>query len=104
MSRVFRERLVMRLGIWGACVAICALTLTAPDAESQQKTLKDQIIGTWIYVSSTAKRDDGTLEQRPPLQGAVTYTADGNFHFISTAANAPKYASGVRERPTPEEA
>jgi hypothetical protein len=94
----------MRMGIWASCVAICALTLAAQSAKSQQKALKDQIVGTWVYVSSTAKRDDGTLEQRPPLQGAVTYTADGHFHFISTVANAPKYASGVRERPTPEEA
>ena len=34
----------------------------------------------------------------------MTYTADGRFHFISTLADAPKYASGVRERPTPDEA
>jgi hypothetical protein len=91
------------MSIW-AFVAVCSLTLAAQSAKSQQKALSDQIVGTWVYVSSTAKRDDGTLEQRPPLQGAVTYTADGHFHFISTVANAPKYASGVRERPTPEEA
>jgi lipocalin-like protein len=93
-----------RVSIWISCVAIGALTLIPQSARSQQRSLKDQIVGTWIYVSSTAKRDDGTLEQRPPLHGAVTYTADGHFHFISTVANAPKYASGVRERPTPEEA
>jgi hypothetical protein len=29
---------------------------------------------------------------------------DGRFHFITTLADAPKYASGVRERPTPDEA
>jgi hypothetical protein len=93
-----------RAGIWASCIAVCALVLVPLSAKSQQRPLKDQIVGTWIYVSSTAKRDDGTLVQRPPLQGAVTYTADGYFHFISTVANAPKYASGVRERPSPEEA
>src|SRR5262245_46974257 len=85
-------------------LALMACVFMPADVRGQQKPLKDQIVGTWFYVSSTAKRDDGTLEQRPPLQGAVTYTADGHYHFISTVANAPKYASGVRERPTPEEA
>jgi Lipocalin-like domain len=93
-----------RVGTWASCIAVWALLLAPQSTKSQQKSLKDEVVGTWIYVSSTAKRDDGTVEQRPPLQGAVTYTADGHFHFISTVANAPKYASGVRERPSPEEA
>ena len=28
------------------------------------------------------------------MQGAVTYTADGHFHFITVRTDAPKYASG----------
>jgi hypothetical protein len=91
-------------GLRIASVVLMACVLTPASVHSQQTSLKDQIVGTWIYVSSTAKKDDGTLETRPPLQGALTYTADGYFHFISAVANAPKYASGVRERPTPEEA
>jgi len=51
---------------------------------AQGKSLKDQVVGTWIYVSSTGKRDDGSTVLRPSLQGAVTYTADGRFHFITT--------------------
>lgn len=89
---------------WIFSLTVMTSALLPVSSQSQQKSLKDQIVGTWIYVSSTAKKDDGTLEQRPPLQGAVTYTADGYFHFISTLANSPKYASGVRERPTAEEA
>src|SRR5512138_1611589 len=88
------------------CVAISLLTLSAcPIGSSAQgKSLKDQLIGTWIYVSSTAKRDDGSNVPRPTLQGAVTYTADGRFHFITTRTDAPKYASNDTARPTPEEA
>ncbi len=85
-------------------IAMMAWVLMSQTVISQQKSLKDQLVGTWIYVSSTAKRDDGSYEPRPSLQGAVTYTADGRFHFIATLADAPKYASGVRERPTPDEA
>ena len=42
--------------------------------------------------------------QRPSLQGAVTYTADGRFHFITTRTDAPKYASSDPARPSPDEA
>ena len=66
--------------------------------------LKDQLVGTWIYVSSTAKSKDGTHVQRPSLKGAVTYNADGRFHFITTPTDAPKYVSNEPSRPSPEEA
>lgn len=67
-------------------------------------SLKDQLVGTWIYVSSSGKRDDGSDVQRPSLQGAVTYTADGRFHFITTRTDAPRYASSEPTRPSAEEA
>ena len=67
-------------------------------------SLKDQLVGTWIYVSSEARRDDGTKVPRPSAQGAVTYTADGRFHFITTRIDAPKYASSDPARPSPDEA
>jgi hypothetical protein len=38
------------------------------------------------------------------LQGAVTYTTDGRFHFITTPTNAPKYASSDPSRPSADEA
>jgi hypothetical protein len=83
---------------------LLGVVLLAGDAIAQQKSLKEQLVGTWIYVSSTAKRDDGSTVPRPSLQGAVTYTADGRFHFITTRTDAPKLASSDPSRPTPEEA
>jgi hypothetical protein len=71
---------------------------------AQGASLKDQLVGTWIYVSSTGKREDGGSVQRPSLQGAVTYNTDGRFHFITTRTDAPKYASNDTARPSPEEA
>jgi hypothetical protein len=38
------------------------------------------------------------------LQGAVTYTADGRFHFITTRTDLPKYASSDPASPSQEEA
>jgi len=88
------RRYALDLGAF-ALVAIAAF----PNSSiAQGKSLKDQLVGTWIYVSSTGKRDDGSLVPRPSLQGAVTYTADRRFHFITTRTDAPKPAS-KRSRP-----
>ena len=84
-----------------ALFALCAVPI---DSLGQGPSLKDQLVGTWIYVSSTGKREDGTEVPRPGLQGAVTYLADGRFHFITTRIDAPKYASNDPSRPSPEEA
>ncbi len=86
--------------------AITLITITASPNISvgQQALLKNQLVGTWIYVSSTAKRDDGSDVPRPSLQGAVTYTNEGRLHFITTRTDLPKYASSDSARPSPEEA
>jgi hypothetical protein len=89
----------------GLC-AMALVTISAlPNSSlAQGKSVKDQLVGTWIYVSSTGKRDDGSAVPRPNLQGAATYTADGHFHFITTRTDAPKLASSDPSRPSPEEA
>lgn len=91
--------------VFGLC-AIALVTIPAFPGSSvaQGKSLKDQLVGTWIYVSSTGKREDGSAVPRPSAQGAVTYTADGHFHFITVRTEVPKYASGDPARPSPEEA
>src|SRR6476646_3690495 len=85
-------------------IALVAIPAFPNSSLAQGKSLKDQLVGTWIYVSSTGKRDDGSNVQRPSLQGAVTYTADGRFHFITTRTDTPKVASSDPSKPTPEEA
>src|SRR5262249_59156326 len=60
--------------------------------------------GTGISVAGEAGGEEGGKMQRPGLQGAVTYTADGRFHFITTRTDAPRYASSDPARPSPDEA
>ena len=90
------------LGIFA--IALVTIAAIPNGSVAQRASLKDQLVGTWIYVSSTAKRDDGSNVPRPSLQGAVTYNADGRFHFILTRTDAPKYASSDSARPSPDEA
>lgn len=85
--------------------AVLLSTVAAPTSGiGQSSSLKEALVGTWIYVSSTGKREDGSAIQRPSLQGAVSYTADGHFNFITTAVGAAKYASNDPSRPSAEEA
>lgn len=90
---------------FGFCAIAFVLSFVFPGIGlAQGNSLRNQLIGTWIYVSSTGTREDGSAVQRPSLQGAVTYTAEGRFHFITVRTDAPKYASGDSARPSPEEA
>ncbi|MBR0692254.1 lipocalin-like domain-containing protein [Bradyrhizobium lablabi] len=89
----------------GLCAtALISIAAFPNNSVAEGNSLKDQLVGTWIYVSSTGTRQDGSAVQRPSLQGAVTYTADDRFHFITVRSDAPKYASSDPARPSPEEA
>lgn len=90
------------LGLWST--ALIASLAFPRDGFSQTKSLKDQLVGTWIYESSKGTREDGSAVERPKARGAVTYTSEGHFHFITVRSDAPKYASGDSARPSPEEA
>src|SRR5215204_1531363 len=79
-----------------ACPIVTVLIIAAMATPAFAESLKDKLVGTWIYVSSTAKRADGSSVPRPQLQGALTYAADGHFHFITVPVDLPKIASGDR--------
>ncbi len=85
----------------GLC-AIALVTIPAFPSSSvaQEKLLRDQLVGTWIYVSSTARRDNGSTVQRPSFKGTATYTADGRFQLIAARTDAPEYKSGDPARPS----
>ena len=96
-----------RLGMLTATtvsVLIMGGALPTGDAVAQQKSLKEQLVGTWIYVSSTSTRADGSKTDRPDLKGIVIYTSDGHFAFVSVRTDLPKLASPDRARATAEEA
>ena len=76
----------------------------ASDTVAQQKSLREQLVGTWIYVSSTSIRADGSKTDRPNLKGIVIYTSDGHFAFVSVRDDLPKFANPDRAQATAEEA
>ena len=60
------------------CFAVC---LSASDSLAQQKSLKEQLVGTWTLVSSDQVRPDGsTLKQfGANPKGINVFDANGRF-------------------------
>ena len=91
------------LGISAATVI--GLALLAGSAVAQQKTLKEQLVGTWLVVSNTTTRADGTKVDTfgPNPKGIFIYESNGRFAIISTRADIPKFASNNRGTGTADE-
>ena len=72
-------------------------------AFAQKTSLKEQIVGTWIHVSTTVTAPDGKKTDRPG-KGVVIYAPDGYFTFVNVANDLPKLAANNRDKATVEEA
>jgi hypothetical protein len=73
-------------------------------ANSQQRSIKEQLLGTWLLVSNTVTRSGATTEQfgANPI-GVIIFGSDGHFALVNARSDLPKLASNSRDRTTPEE-
>ena len=89
------------------CMVAAALTLAATGgaANAQQKSLKEQLAGTWHFVIAEVTAPDGTksFPFGPKPRGMVIFTPQGDFMQIHIAAEVPKIANANRMQATPEE-
>ena len=92
-------------------VAALALALTASQvlsvsqAGAQQKSLREQIVGTWNFVVAEVNAPDGkkSFPFGETPKGILIFTAGGQFAQIHVASDVPKIASNNRLTGTPEE-
>jgi len=86
-------------------VAVLAAALVCGQAGAQQKSLREQIVGTWNFVVAEVAAPDGKKSypfgETP--NGILIFTADGQFSQIHAASDLPKIASNNRLTGTPEE-
>ena len=68
-------------------LVILGVTLSSGDAVAQHKSLKEQLVGTWIDASSTRTGADGSKTDAPNLKGILIYTSDGHFAFVIVRAD-----------------
>src|ERR1700730_1459231 len=88
--------------------ALTALALALPlsNAVAQTKSLKDQLVGTWMAVSWEQDVPNGPKFQRYGAnpKGVTVFDANGRFFSMTARSDLPKIASGNPSTPTPEEA
>jgi Lipocalin-like domain len=80
-----------------------ALAMVPGGAAAQQKSLKDQLVGTWTFVSSTAKLADGNPVWGPNSKGQLSLDANGRYSTIIVRSDLAKYASNNRMQTAPAE-
>ena len=96
------RRIVMTL----SAVAAVGFALLPGSAFSQQKSLKDQLVGTWSLTAWEQTYKDGHKDQAfgAHPKGIQTFEPNGRFTLVFLKPDLPKVASNDRVTPTPEEA
>ncbi len=81
------------------------LALPGGDAVAQQKVTKEQLVGTWTFVSAVNTRPDGT--KFDPWGGKAAgmqfFASTGQFSFQVIRSDIPKLASNNRLQGTADE-
>lgn len=72
---------------------------------AQQKSLQEQLVGAWTYISVDTVRPDGSREPMygPNPQGLVIFDGNGHYALVNARLDLPKFASNNRMSGTPEE-
>ena len=90
-----------------SAIALSALglaTLTG-DAVAQQKTIKEQLVGTWLMATNITISADGTRTDTygSNAQGIVIFDTSDRFILLTTRSDLPKFASNNRGTGTADE-
>ena len=85
-----------------AMIAI-GFTLLPSNGIAQQKSLKDQLVGTWAFISSTAKLADGSPLWGASPKGQLSFDANGRYSSIIVRSDLAKYTSNNRLQTSPAE-
>ena len=72
-------------------------------ANAQQKSLKEQLVGAWSFVSSTGKAPDGSPVWGPNPKGLLIFMPDGHYASMIMRSDRPKFSANSRLQGTPEE-
>src|SRR5262245_48858501 len=86
-------------------IAALGLAFLPTEALSEQKSLKEQIVGTWTFVSALDVKPDGTRSDRwgPNPKGIFIFDANGRFAQFITRSDIPKFAAKTADQGTLEE-
>ena len=91
--------------LMGLAVTALGLAVLPDIAVGQQKSLKEQLAGTWRIVSNDNVAPDGTKRQLfgPSPKGILVLAANGQYSQIIVRPDTPKFKVNNRLQGTPEE-
>ena len=86
-------------------IAALGLTVLPETSGAQQKSLKEQIVGTWMQVSNTNTATNGTKSDLfgPNPTGVLTFESNGRFSQIGMRSDLPKFGTNNRATGTADE-
>ncbi len=96
------QRTALVLSTMALCLGV---SLSPVEVFAQQKPLKEQIVGSWTYVSADTMRPDGSKVPTfgPNPAGLVIFGNDGRYVSLVVRSDMPKFGSNSRTSGTPEE-
>jgi len=88
-----------------AALLCLAASLSASPSLAQQRSLKEQLVGTWTLVSSDQVRPDGSKLRQfgANPKGINVFEANGRFFLMIASADNSKIASHNPDRTNSEE-
>src|SRR3954451_18935039 len=93
----------MRRGCLISVTALLGVALAVTSVVAQQRSLKDELVGAWSFVSSTGKMPDGGPVWGQNPKGLLIFTADGHYASMIMRSDRPKFSSNNRLQGTPDE-
>ena len=97
MKRLHPTLLAALIGLF----AVGSLLLDG--ARAEQKTIREQLTGTWLFVSTSATLSDGSPVYGPNPEGLLIITDNGFYSTHIVRRDVPKFAANNRLKGTPEE-
>jgi hypothetical protein len=93
------------LAVTTTALLFLAVGLSATDSLAQQKSLKEQLVGTWTLVSSDQVRPDGSKLKQfgANPKGINVFDANGRFFLMVASADNSTIASKDPSMTTSEE-
>src|SRR5262249_41184923 len=79
-------------------IFVAGMAVPAGGSWAQQKSLKDQLVGAWSFVSSTSQRPHGSNTWGPHAAGLLVFTDNGRFSIPIMRGDRPKLQSNTRLR------
>ncbi len=91
--------------IISSAIAVLGVAMLPSGAVSQQKTLKEQLVGTWMLVASDTVQPNGARSPTfgPNPKGIAVFDANGHYVFEFNSSSLPKFAANNRTVGTAEE-